>query len=477
VKLYGTTKSGGGGSKLAPLVEVEGAENGDVTRKSGGFNGSSSFSTGATTSVSSNKNTAVNTNSHTTVSNPGFQVNTLPKGTAGFPSVSTGVSVSTGSSVSTGVLSSSSMSAGQQYKSISKGGNSATTGASTTPNVNGISTSSATSSSPMATTTSAPTTPVTSQSAAILSPSGDVTSSVVKQPVSKPVITMNNSDSLYMASEVGTASRQKKTPEPSDDDDFKRQDLNPVSRRILEEKYTTHDDFYQLNTKVLDEGSLLKQDVNDIYRKAGESLTYEQLLQGMLVDGERFLLGSCWLYYTHVQFTDVDGKKVVREPYGRGRIGLTSKRALFLSTETYTDANLEEFGDPKTPSGGYKLEVAKMSSVVFKNIPLSNFHSAEMEVLNGTAAQTKITRQSKCCGCLASPFPNTFLQWVCLFKHQWASTPPMTRSITSRVMRLGVSMPPWQTRMYLDVTLDPTMSLTVARDFISQLHSFAPHMH
>ena len=138
VKLYGTTKSGGGGSKLAPLVEVEGAENGDVTRKSGGFNGSSSFSTGATTSVSSNKNTAVNTNSHTTVSNPGFQVNTLPKGTAGFPSVSTGVSVSTGSSVSTGVLSSSSMSAGQQYKSISKGGNSATTGASTTVRIDFI---------------------------------------------------------------------------------------------------------------------------------------------------------------------------------------------------------------------------------------------------------------------------------------------------------------------------------------------------
>ena len=60
---------------------------------------------------------------------------------------------------------------------------------------------------------------------------------------------------------------------------------------------------------------------------------------------------------------------------------------------------------------------------------------------------------------------------------QWIASPPMTRSINSRVLRVGVSMPPWQTRMFLDIHLDPAMSLTVARDFISQLHAYAPHMH
>lgn len=66
----------------------------------------------------------------------------------------------------------------------------------------------------------------------------------------------------------------------TEDEDFKRHDLNPWARSALERVYTQHKDFYQLNSKVLDEGSLLKQDVMDIYRKTGETLTYEQLLQG-----------------------------------------------------------------------------------------------------------------------------------------------------------------------------------------------------
>ncbi|GFO34663.1 hypothetical protein PoB_006116800, partial [Plakobranchus ocellatus] len=267
-------------------------------------------------------------------------------------------------------------------------------------------------------------------------------------------------------------SEKKKTLKQAEaeEEDFKRQDLNPGARAALEKVYTVHPDFYQLNSKVLDEGSLLKQDVMEIYRKTGETLTYEQLLQGMLVDGERFLLGSCWLYYMHVQFLDVDGKNAIRSPYGRGRVGLTSKRAMFLSTETFTDANLEQFEENKTKGTqiGYKLEVSKRSNVTFKNIPLTNFHSAEMEISTGTAAQTKITKKTPmCCACFGFGRAS----------QQWEASPPMTRSINSRVLRVGVSMPPWQTRMFLDIHLDPAMSLTVARDFISQLHAYAPHMH
>uniref|UniRef100_A0A0B7AJT5 Uncharacterized protein n=1 Tax=Arion vulgaris TaxID=1028688 RepID=A0A0B7AJT5_9EUPU len=297
---------------------------------------------------------------------------------------------------------------------------------------------------------------------------------IIEKNTKTPPVDAVNDSKTYTATEVtSTETLRKKTlrQTESEEEDFKRQDLNPDARLALERVYTRHPDFYQLNTKVLEEGSLLKQDVLDIYRRTGETLTYEQLLQGMLVDGETFLLGSCWLYYTHVQFLDVEGTKILREPYGRGRIGLTSKRALFLSTETYTDANLEQFEQTwldkkKGPDRyGYKLEVSKRSSVTFKNIPLSSFHSAEMEVITGTAVQTKITKEPKCCRCL------------CFMTGRWVSTPPMTRSINSRVLRVGVSMPPWQTRMFLNIHLDPTMSLTVARDFISQLHAFAPHMH
>ena len=65
--------------------------------------------------------------------------------------------------------------------------------------------------------------------------------------------------------------------------DFKRHDLDPGSRAELEAAFTVHREFYRLNSKVLDEGALLKQDVLDIYRKAGEAFSYEQLLQGQCV--------------------------------------------------------------------------------------------------------------------------------------------------------------------------------------------------
>ena len=70
---------------------------------------------------------------------------------------------------------------------------------------------------------------------------------------------------------------------PDDDVDFKRHDLDPGSRGELEAAFTVHGEFYRLNSKVLDEGALLKQDVLDIYRKAGEAFSYEQLLQGQSV--------------------------------------------------------------------------------------------------------------------------------------------------------------------------------------------------
>ncbi|XP_013062684.2 uncharacterized protein LOC106051995 [Biomphalaria glabrata] len=420
VKLFGHQTTGrgvGGASKLAPLVEVDGSEGAENNHRMQLINfGSSQAATSSSTSTTSftaQQHGAQSKTASTTASSLGTELNATPTtntfSTAAASSTSTAASTATATTTTSSSSTSSSSAAARQSTTVN-----------TTANT------------------------------------------------SKPVITVPNDSTTYVATQVTSTSDtlRKKTPKQmeTEDEDFKRHDLNPWARSALERVYTQHKDFYQLNSKVLDEGSLLKQDVMDIYRKTGETLTYEQLLQGMLVDGERFLLGSCWLYFTHVQFLDVEGTRALREPYGKGRIGLTSKRALFLSTENYTDANLEQFVDAskKQDNLGYKLEVSKRSIVLFKNIPLSNFHSAEMEVVTGTAAQTKITKNI-CCGCFGIG--------------KWVSTPPMTRSINNRVLRVGVSMPPWQTRMFLDIHLDPSMSLTVARDFISQLHAFAPHMH
>ena len=93
---------------------------------------------------------------------------------------------------------------------------------------------------------------------------------------------MNSVPSLL---QVGSGGTKDATGLRSADDDvdFKRHDLDPASRAELEAAFTVHKEFYRLNSKVLDEGALLKQDVLDIYRKAGEAFSYEQLLQGLCV--------------------------------------------------------------------------------------------------------------------------------------------------------------------------------------------------
>ena len=56
----------------------------------------------------------------------------------------------------------------------------------------------------------------------------------------------------------------------------------------------------------------------------------------MLEDGEMLLLGGCWLHYIHIEFKDETGERTLRQPYGRGRLCLTSNRVLLLSAEIYT---------------------------------------------------------------------------------------------------------------------------------------------
>ncbi|KAL8565190.1 hypothetical protein ACOMHN_003977 [Nucella lapillus] len=332
-------------------------------------------------------------------------------------------------------------------------------------------------------TMSAPTTTPTNSAAASSSSSSAfkttstggssaVTSNRIVNKAADTSTKANASAPTYALTQVGSGGAKEAAGLRSNDDDvdFKRHDLDPASRGALESAYTNHREFYRLNSKVLDEGALLKQDVLDIYRKAGETFSYEQLLQGMLEDGEMLLLGGCWLHYVHLEFKDETGEKMVRQPYGKGRLCLTNNRVLLLSADIYTDANLDPYGQVRK-DGGYKLEVSKRSCIVFRNLPLSCFHSADLEVNIGTSAQTKITaKRAPCCG-LCSCFG------IACCSRRWHSEPPMTRSFNERIVRMGVALPPWGQRSILVLHIDPGQSLTMARDFVVQLHQNSPNMH
>lgn len=282
---------------------------------------------------------------------------------------------------------------------------------------------------------------------------------------------------------IQTPNKTKPPPSPSRDsktsfsidqskaEDFTWDAFGPSSQEVFETAFTRHKDFSRLSDKVLKQGTKMKTNVWDVTGKPGETMTYEQLLQGALVEGEKLLLGGGWLYFRDVAFYDPDCSKQIKPPLGEGRICLTNLRMLLLCAETASDAKLSEYGDPaEMGKGGYKLSVSKLNNIYFQNIPLDCFESVELSSTVGTSAESKLTqKKSSCCGlfcCVgASRCGDT-----------WNATPPFAINISKRSVRLGVYMPPWRTPAIMVINLHPKMSLTSARDFVSQIQMHVPQM-
>ena len=58
----------------------------------------------------------------------------------------------------------------------------------------------------------------------------------------------------------------------------------------------------------------------------------------------------------------------------------------------------------------------------------------------------------------------------------WEATPPFPVNTSKRIVRLGIYMPPWRTPTVMIINLHPKMSLTSARDFVTQLQLHVPQM-
>ncbi|KAJ8309359.1 hypothetical protein KUTeg_014233 [Tegillarca granosa] len=248
---------------------------------------------------------------------------------------------------------------------------------------------------------------------------------------------------------------------------FTRNDFNPRSQNVVEDAYTRHSKFYKFNEKLMSQADEMKKEVWDVKGKPGEMLTYEQMIQGMLVDGEMLLLGGSWLYFSNLEFLDTEYKNSVKPPIGKGRLCLTNQRLLILSAETDTDASLSTYGDPITTKGGYKLALSKFNNIYFQNIPLSCFLNVELSAVVGTSEESRISYQKPLCCGLCSCFGKRC-------SDSWKASHPLPIPLNRRTVTLGASMPPWQTQTSIVVHLHPEMPLTAARDFVSQLQQHAP---
>ena len=118
--------------------------------------------------------------------------------------------------------------------------------------------------------------------------------------VTHPTNTGQSVQSIQTRSQASTFPRgatspnkTKPPPSPSHDskasfntdqsktEDFTWDAFGPTSQEVLEAAFTRHNNFYRLSDRVLRQGTKMKPSVWDVTGKPGETMTYEQLLQGM----------------------------------------------------------------------------------------------------------------------------------------------------------------------------------------------------
>ncbi|XP_077862099.1 uncharacterized protein LOC144343449 [Saccoglossus kowalevskii] len=96
------------------------------------------------------------------------------------------------------------------------------------------------------------------------------------------------------------------------------------------------------------------------------------------------------------------------------------------------------------------------------------FKSVELYASMGVKAETNIYGQKPCC---FGWFGLCGME-MCL-KH-WLAGAPERHSYNDRYITMGVVMPPWGHRMMIQMYLNPSVSLTVAKEFVCALQSYAP---
>ena len=94
-----------------------------------------------------------------------------------------------------------------------------------------------------------------------------------------------------------TPNKTKPPPSPSRDsktsftidqsksEDFTWDAFGPRSQEVFENAYNRHRNFSRLSDRVLKQGTKMKTNVWDVTGRPGETMTYEQLLQGGYIQG------------------------------------------------------------------------------------------------------------------------------------------------------------------------------------------------
>ncbi|KAK3732812.1 hypothetical protein QZH41_017718 [Actinostola sp. cb2023] len=247
--------------------------------------------------------------------------------------------------------------------------------------------------------------------------------------------------------------------------------LDPLSHTLYNTLSTNHMSSQALLSTVNSGGTQLNTSICGQFTHLKGSMSYAELLGGLLYSGETVIQYN---QFQHLQFSSLimsDECNATISQRPGGICLLTDKRLLLLSSQVTQSMSLSSFGDPKKLPGGYALDAHLADTTSYLPIPLRYVRSIEMNGQSGVHGKVMINGTAPCCGGLFG-----LCGLICgnanMLK-QWGSSIVEINQHNQMVITIGVLMPPWEKRMFLNIHATITTPIPVVRDFISLLQQYA----
>jgi len=235
-----------------------------------------------------------------------------------------------------------------------------------------------------------------------------------------------------------------------------------ISRKVVREK-------------VLLAAGTTTASVSNTFHRRNHGLTYEQLIQSMMLEGEQ-IMGS--LEFTLMKLTTraVNDKpeSTVIDP-APGRCVVTNQRVMIFNCESYGGTILQMIGDPKKPipccgamdlGGHYNVAAGAKDVVRYRSFPFSDFLSVSMSSNTGVDAVTEVRphMEEGCCGCNCISLMS-LKDWKPVFMPQLI--------VEEHYIQFALHLPPWGDKTHMQLKVSSGTSLTAMCNFVAMFQGHA----
>ncbi|CAD5117461.1 DgyrCDS6228 [Dimorphilus gyrociliatus] len=273
-----------------------------------------------------------------------------------------------------------------------------------------------------------------------------------------------------------TSSRSRSKSKSVNPNDFANSGLfiDKQSREIMDHISRSHKNPKNGKMLIFKEGEKLKKLTKDNVRPSPDTLTYDQMLQELIVDGE-ILMQEQGIEFNKVETEGrCDGKKAfIRPNLVKGRMFLTNARLLFLSAEPIKATTLNLISNGKRKSF---YEVASFCNEEhhYQYLPLSCMKSIELQSRAGGKAEVDVQGLKPKYGGLFSCFGEFF--GAKSFQEKWTKNLNgcLTVQYNDKVLLIGAEIPPWKTKALLRINISEEVSLEGLIGYISVLQQMVP---